>query len=95
MGLAADGQRETAVMSDPIPAPLVVIDRDTVVQAFELLGRLSQWLGTEMAPTRVCAEALSLGETSDPITLSLWAEELAGQLAEKVRAADLDPDSTA
>ena len=81
-------------MTNPIPAPWVLIDRDTVVQVVELLGRLSQWLGTDASPTQLCAEARSRGETDDPITLSLWAEELAGHMSERARAADIDPDLT-
>ena len=84
-------------MTEPIPTPLVLVDRASAVQITDLLARLSYWLATETKPTRACAHALSQGETDDPIDISIWAEHLAGHLTETsdiYPATSPDPDAS-
>jgi HAMP domain-containing protein len=73
----------------PIPAPWVLVDDDTLDQAAALLERLTDWLTAETRSTSRCAQALSLGETDDPITIANWADALAARLRRRAKESQI------
>jgi len=78
----------------PIAAPWVLIDDLTVDQTACLLERLTSWLtGPDTEATSLCTQALSLGETNDPVTIASWADALSARLrhrAQESRIGHLD-----
>jgi hypothetical protein len=71
-----------------IPAPWVLLDDLTVDQTAAVLERLTTWLSSspDNAAATSCAQALSLGETTDPHSIASWTDALAARLRQ--RAAD-------
>jgi len=72
-------------MTAPHPARDIPIDQNTLDQTAVLLERLTLWLehGETDPATASCAQALSLGETDDPVTIAHWAEWLYCQLRDR------------
>ena len=78
--------------SAPIPAPWVLVDDLTINQTASLLERLAAWLeGPDTPAAAHCAQALSRGETHDPVSISGWAHALAARLRHRADEATLDP----
>lgn len=71
------------------PAPWILLDRTTAVQAATVLDRLEQWLAGagEPAAAQACAAACSL-EEDDAFSVAAWLGALASRLERRIEEAD-------
>ncbi len=75
-------QRPVQPADGPLPpSPWVLVDDVTLAQSAALLERLVTWLGSGQPDhTAGCADALSLGESDDPVGVASWADALTARL---------------
>src|SRR5699024_5068388 len=58
--------------------PRVRLEADSVYEVVELLDRFVHWLdGPSFSATEDCTVAMSMGQSTDPESISDWAAELA------------------
>ena len=84
----------TSNHTGPLRSPWVLIDELTVEQTADILDRLTTWLsGPDTVATARCTYALSLGETSDPVSVASWTDALTAQLRRRADQARIQPDT--
>lgn len=85
----SDEDRPGTAPNDALPpSPWDLVDHGTVDAVAAILERLTRWLsGPDRLAVASCAQALSCGETADPISISSWTDCLAARLR---RCADAD-----
>lgn len=79
---------ESAPSSLP-PAPWILLDRTTAIQAATVLDRLELWLAGagEQAAVEACVAACSL-EEDDAFSVAAWLGTLASRLERRIEEAD-------
>jgi hypothetical protein len=82
---SSDPAGATPLPSSLPPAPWVLLDRTTAIQAATVLDRLEQWLtgAGEPAAVEACAAACSV-EEDDGFSVAAWLGALASRLEHRI-----------